>query len=337
VEPLVSILIPAYNAERWIADTLRSALAQSWPRMEIIVVDDGSRDRTLAVARQFASKNVAVVSQKNAGAAAARNNALSRSQGEYIQWLDADDLLARDKIERQIEVFKRTGNNRLLLSGPWGSFIYRPAKAKFRRTALWQDLPSVEWLTLQMGENLHMQTATWLVSRELTEAAGPWDERLASCASDDGEYFCRVILASEGIRFVPEAKMFYRMPTGTNLSYIGLSNRKMDVQLLALQLYIDHVRAREDSERVRSACVQFVQTWMPNFYPNRLDLVEKAEALAQSLGGELKVPRLGWKYGWIQKLFGWGIARRASICVPRLRWNVVRLWDRACYSLENRH
>src|SRR5436309_10735842 len=90
--PLVSILIPAYNAERWIADTVRSALAQTWPRREIIIVDDGSRDQTLQVAQQFASKNVSVVAQENQGASAARNKAFELCQGDYIQWLDADDL-----------------------------------------------------------------------------------------------------------------------------------------------------------------------------------------------------------------------------------------------------
>jgi glycosyltransferase involved in cell wall biosynthesis len=59
--PLVSILIPAYNAEPWIADTIKSALDQTWPNKEIIVVDDGSKDKTLSVARQFASKSVSVL------------------------------------------------------------------------------------------------------------------------------------------------------------------------------------------------------------------------------------------------------------------------------------
>ena len=67
MSPLVSILIPAYNAERWIADTIRSAQAQTWPRKEIIVVDDGSTDQTLSIARKFASKEVSVVSQENRG------------------------------------------------------------------------------------------------------------------------------------------------------------------------------------------------------------------------------------------------------------------------------
>jgi glycosyltransferase involved in cell wall biosynthesis len=99
---LVSILIPAHNAENWIADTIRSAITQTWVRKEIIVVDDGSSDRTADVARRFASKEVVVISKKNQGAAAARNHALQFCQGDYIQWLDADDILAPDKIERQL-------------------------------------------------------------------------------------------------------------------------------------------------------------------------------------------------------------------------------------------
>jgi glycosyltransferase involved in cell wall biosynthesis len=84
MNPLVSILIPAFNAQEWIAETLRSALAQTWERKEIIVVD-GFTDRTLAMARQFESQCVRVVTQENQGAAAARNLAFSLSKGEYIQ------------------------------------------------------------------------------------------------------------------------------------------------------------------------------------------------------------------------------------------------------------
>src|ERR1700741_4422028 len=103
MRPLVSILIPAFNASEYIADTIRSALAQSWPRKEIIVVDDGSTDATLPIARGFRSREVSVLTQPNQGAATARNTALSRCQGDVIQWLDADDLLAPDKIARQME------------------------------------------------------------------------------------------------------------------------------------------------------------------------------------------------------------------------------------------
>src|SRR5882757_100482 len=96
--PLVSILIPAYNAEGSIADTLRSALDQTWQRKEIIVVDDGSTDGTADVVRLVAPKQVTVVSTANQGLSAAVNHAYKLCKGDYIQELDADDLMAPDKI-----------------------------------------------------------------------------------------------------------------------------------------------------------------------------------------------------------------------------------------------
>src|SRR5207253_7146402 len=156
MKPLVSILIPAYNAGPWIGDTIKSALNQTWPRKEIIVVDDGSRDETVAIARQFTSNDVTVISQENQGASAARNKALQLSQGDYIQWLDADDLLAPDKIERQLESVDYSQSNRVLLCSAWGHFCYRSYKARFVRTSLWQDLQPVEWLVRKMDDNARM-------------------------------------------------------------------------------------------------------------------------------------------------------------------------------------
>src|SRR5215475_8742407 len=129
MKSLVSILIPAYNARAFLRQTLESALAQSWTRKEIIVVDDASTDSTLSIAKEFASRGVRVAShQSRLGAAAARNKAFSLCQGDYIQWLDADDLLAPDKIEKQMAVLEATSNKRLLVSSAWGSFMYRPYK-----------------------------------------------------------------------------------------------------------------------------------------------------------------------------------------------------------------
>lgn len=331
MKPLVSILIPAYNAQEWIADTLRSAIAQTWRRKEIIVVDDGSSDKTLAIARKFESGSVQVVTQKNQGAAAARNKAFSLSRGDYIQWLDADDLLAPNKIEKQLEALGESGSKRTLLSSGWGRFMYRYHLAKFVPTALWCDLSPAEWLLRRMEQNLYMQTATWLVSREVAEEAGPWDTRLLS--DDDQEYFCRVLLASDGVRFVADARVYYRMSGAGSLSYIGSSDRKREAHWCSLQLHVGYVRSLEDSNRSRAACVRFLQNRMVVFYPERLDIFRKAEELSRSLGGQLEVPRLSWKYSWIRVIFGWRLAQRAQWSLPNLRWSLVRLWDRALFHI----
>jgi glycosyltransferase involved in cell wall biosynthesis len=333
MDPLVSILIPAYNAEAWIAETIRSASDQTWRRTEIIIVDDGSTDRTLEIARQFRAKNISVVTQQNQGAPAARNRALSLSQGTYIQWLDADDLLAPDKIAKQIRVSEECRNARTLFSSEWGYFGHRIDLARFRPSALWCDLSPIEWLLRKLGEDLHMQTATWLVSRELTEAAGPWDIRLVN--DNDGEYFCRVLLASNGVRFVPGAKVFYRVtPSRRRVSYIGQSNQKKDARLISMQLHVRYIRSLEDSERVRAACLTYLQNWLINFYPERHDIIEELEKLARNLGGQLGVPRLRWKYAWIKPIFGWGPAKRAQLVLPQFKESLKRSWERTMYSLK---
>ncbi|MGA8022837.1 MAG: glycosyltransferase [Candidatus Acidiferrales bacterium] len=334
MKPLVSILIPAYNAEAWISDTLRSAIAQTWERKEIIVIDDGSKDQTLAIAKQFESEQLKVVTQKNQGAAATRNKAFAMSQGEYVQWLDADDLMSPEKTTSQMEAAARSGNRRTLISGAWAKFMHRPYRAEFRPSPLWRDLFPAEWLMRKLEGNIYMQTATWLVSRELAEAAGPWDTRLLG--DDDGEFFCRVLLASDGTRFVGESKVYYREAGASSLSYIGHSNRKLEAQWISMKLHIGYLRSLMDDARARAACVTYLQNWMGCFYPERMDLFREAEELAKSLGGELQIPRFSWKYSWIETMFGRSQAKRAQVMLPRMKWSVVRAWDKTLFRIENR-
>jgi glycosyltransferase involved in cell wall biosynthesis len=334
MKPLVSILIPAYNSEKWIAYTIQSAIAQTWENKEIIVVDDGSTDGTAEVARRFASNKVKVVSKENRGAAATRTHALELSQGKYIQWLDADDLLSPDKIERQLAALTEIENPRILLSSSWAYFNHRTRRARFVATSLWQDLSPVEWLLRKMGENLHMQTATWLTSRELADAAGPWDTRLLS--DDDGEYFCRVLLASKGTRFVSDAKVFYRLSPTSRLSHIGTSNKKKDAMLVSMKLHIAYLRSLEDSERVRKACLAYMQNWYDTFYPERLDIVNELQDMATQLQGNLQVPGFGWKYAWMKPIFGWKAAKHAQMRLPQVKASLVDRWDKLMFDFETR-
>jgi glycosyltransferase involved in cell wall biosynthesis len=334
MKPLVSILIPAYNAEEWIAYTLQSATAQTWQRKEIIVIDDGSTDRTAEIARRFASKEVAVVSTANQGLSGAVNHAYRLCQGDYIQELDADDLLAPDKIERQLGALREADSKRILLSSSWAYFHYRASRARFVPNALWHDLSPVEWLLTKMGENLHMQNATWLVSREVAEAAGPWDTRLHY--DQDGEYFARVVVASEGTRFVPEAKIFYRVSGSNRISFIGTSDKKKDSLLRSMMLHVQYLRSLEDSERVRKACLTYLQNWYYNFYPDRPESVAVLQDLAVHLQGHLEVPHLRWKYAWMKPIFGLGAAKRVQTALPELKTSLIRRWDKAMHRLETR-
>jgi glycosyltransferase involved in cell wall biosynthesis len=332
MQPLVSILIPAYNAEGTVAEAIQSAIEQTWPRREIIVVDDGSTDRTAEIVDRFAP-TVRLVSSRNRGLSAAVNLAVQHSHGDYIQELDADDLLTPDKIERQLSALRPGDSKRLLLSSQWARFYYRTRNARFEDNALCQDLSPVEWLLRKMRENLYMQNATWLVSRELVEAAGPWDTRLNY--DQDGEYFARVISSSTGTRFVPGTGVFYRASGPRSISYIGNSDQKKESLLLSMQLQIRYLLTLEDSERVRRACITYLQNWYENFYLERSDLAAQAQKIAAELGGSIEEPRLRWKFAWLKPLFGWGTAKSAQMAFPRMKASLLRSIDKTMYHLEN--
>ena len=114
MQPLVSVVIPLYQTERYIADAMRSVLAQTFEDFELIVVDDGSRDRGPEIAAGFADARVRLVGQANRGLAGARNTGIRLARGRYIALLDADDCWAPDKLARHVAVMQ--GNPAIGLS-----------------------------------------------------------------------------------------------------------------------------------------------------------------------------------------------------------------------------
>jgi glycosyltransferase involved in cell wall biosynthesis len=291
-------------------------------------VDDGSRDRTLEVAKAFEGGSVKVVSQPNMGAPAARNAALRLAQGDYIQWLDADDLLDPDKISGQMRIAHKVSNARMLLSGSFATFYYRPEKAIFTRTSLWQDLDPIEYFLTRFNDNVYFQTDAWLVSRELSDAAGPWTD--FDSPDDDGEYFCRIVMHSAGVKFVGDARSYYRIGNVNGVSQ-SRSHRAETALYGSKVKCIKYLLSLEDSARTRDASVRLLQDWLRQFYPHRKDLVEQARQLAVDLGGELHRPSVKWKYRPVAWVGGYEAAVTASRILPRLRSRVQRRWDEWLY------
>ncbi len=122
--PLVSVIIPAYNAEAFISRTLKSVLSQTYENIEVLVVDDGSKDRTAEIVEYFAEEDsrVILLKQQNAGVAAARNLAIEKSTGEYIAPLDADDIWYPDKLDKQVQCILKGGASVGLVYA-WSLFI----------------------------------------------------------------------------------------------------------------------------------------------------------------------------------------------------------------------
>lgn len=316
MKPLVSILIPAYNAEQWLAETLQSALAQTWQNKEIIMVNDGSTDSSYSVARQFESCGVKVISQENRGASAARNRAFQEAQGDFIQHLDADDLLAPDKIERQVRLLSNEENSNCVTSGEWVRFCNSPTQANFVREPVWNDMLPIDWLVCSWEGGGMMHPAAWLVPRAIAETAGPWDETLS--LNDDGEYFCRVILASKGIKFCFGAKSYYRSGIQGTLS--GTTSKAgWESAFRACEICASNLLKKEDSPRTRHACATAFQRFIYNVYLDMPDLAKKAEAKVQYLGGSNLKPDGSPLFQFFANSVGWKLAKQIQRLSFRLQ------------------
>jgi glycosyltransferase involved in cell wall biosynthesis len=303
----VSVLIPAYNAAAYIEQTLDSVLAQTWPNLEVIVVDDGSRDDTLAKAQRYASSRVQIVKQANAGASAARNRAFSLATGDYIQYLDADDLLHPDKIKAQLECLAHRPDA-CLSSSAWAMFYDAPDAQSLRPTILWRDYNDpVQWLVDAWENGVWMQPSAWLTHRSLIEAAGPWDEQIS--LHDDGEFFSRVLLQTKEIVFCQEAKSFYRKGISDSLSSIR-SEKATRSHLAVCQSYETHVLAARDTPQTRQACANNYQRLIYEYYPQHAEVRRVAAARVQALGGSTAAPYTTPAFRLVNKVLGWQLSKR---------------------------
>jgi glycosyltransferase involved in cell wall biosynthesis len=318
MQPLVSILVPLFNAERWIGDTLESALAQTWQNKEIIVVNDGSTDRSLEITQRYQSERLRIITQENRGCSAAKQTALENCNGAFIQYLDADDLLSEDKIEGQMKVLSD-----------------EPEKVSVCRTVFFFDgedhattEPPDEWYLYDTDDpiefliNLYggngragmIASNAYLTPRAVAEKAGGWDLTISPSPDEDGEYFCRVVLASAGIKFVPTARNYYRKHrSGKNLSR-QRSPVLMHGALRSLDLIAEHLLDATNDVRAKEAMARHYLECGYVAYPDCPDVSEAAFKRVEELGGTDYVPSVGgWKGKTLHNLLGWKMARKIRL------------------------
>lgn len=248
--PKVSIIIPLHNAEEYLAQTIESALSQTYQNIEIIIVENGSSDNSLKIANNYSNPKIFIYSIGKSSASGARNYGFKKSTGDFIQYLDADDLLSNDKIESQIKLLKHDDTSTLISCG-WGKFRKEPSEAKFISQKVWSSYPSpIEWLLDSWQNGGMMAVSSWLTSKKLIEKAGKWREDIS--LHDDGEFFCRVILNSKQIIFDKNAKVYYR-DVSNSLSKKNQSQNAIKSYLKTILSYKSEIEKIEKSKRVENA------------------------------------------------------------------------------------
>jgi glycosyltransferase involved in cell wall biosynthesis len=315
VSSLVSIIIPCRNGAAWLGEAIESCLGQTWRNLQIIVVDNGSADRSLDVARRYESRGVAVLECSRDGASAARNIGLAQARGDLIQFLDADDVLDADKIRLQVERLAAAPPT-ALASGAWARFRHSPDEATLSPEPVWCDLAPEEFLIRSWLGGGMMPNFAWLAPRALIERAGPWNESLS--LYDDGEFFSRVVLAASNIAFCGDARGYYRSGHGATIS--GRRDRAALASAYAtIDLSCTYLLERCASERAREACATHYQRFVYDAYPNAPDLVAIAERRAGELGGSVLRPGGGRAFQLLARGFGWKFSKRCQVAWHRLR------------------
>jgi len=209
--PTVSVVIPAYNAEGFIAETLDSVLAQTFQDYEVVVVDDGSVDDTRGVVESYDEPRFRYIRQENGGASRARNRGIASSSGEFIAFLDSDDLWVPEKLERQVEVFRRNPSLGLVSTL---HDAYSPATGERetsglrKRERLFSGPSVVHNIVAWSG----LATPTVMVPRWVLDEVGVFDPELRS--GEDDNLWVR-ITARHPAELVDEVLVHCRLREGS--------------------------------------------------------------------------------------------------------------------------
>lgn len=223
--PKVSILVPCYNSEAYIGETLQSCVQQLYSNIEVIVVDDGSTDKTLTIAREWAClyPQIKVYAQNNAGVCKARNVAFEKCTGDYIMYLDADDVISLDKIQAQIKLL-HGNSNCVIATCAWDRFNKCINEARFPSLSVYKDYDTGYHLIEDLLNGEMFGVSCYLVHRSLIEKAGLWDESLN--INTDGEFFIRVLSYASRILFAGDGRLYYRSNISSSISRRKISEDK---------------------------------------------------------------------------------------------------------------
>lgn len=242
----VSAIIIVYNDERFIARAIESALRQTYHPLEIIVVDDGSEDRSLEIARSYADQGVIVITKENGGAASARNLGVKHSTGRYLAFLDSDDVWLPGKIEKMVEACSDVEKPCVVYSGY--HFVNEELRPIMRPFLATSTFPYRELLRCRN----QMLPSTMMVSREVFDDLGGFPEDPRVRVHEDAVFS---LLATRQFKSIPVAEplaLYLHSSSGKGRSLVCDYDRSVCFQRGVLA-HMKPVLTEKEFERFESA------------------------------------------------------------------------------------
>ena len=219
--PAISIVIPAYNAEKYILETIASVQQQTFTDYEIIVIDDGSIDKTVDILKTVEDTRLNVFSHANAGVSIARNRGIAQARGEFIALLDADDLWTPDKLEMQIKALQ--SSPQAVLAYSWTYFMDASGKSIYLAQPMW--IEGDVYTQLLSSNFIQSIGSNVLIRKKALNEVGGFDSELTH--GEDWE-LCARLAAHWPFVLVPQHQVFYRQ----HLSSVSSNLQGMDESTL---------------------------------------------------------------------------------------------------------
>lgn len=298
---LVSILIPLYNAEQYIEETITKALKQTYSNIELVIVDDHSTDNSLKIAQRYVSEKVHIYSNPKKGGNAARNYAFEKCSGEYIKFMDADDYCTIDMIEKQME--------RILKDGDENTLVFSPVKMLYPDGHFF--LPSRE-IDKDYTPGIELLVDIWrckgwncphchLMHRNLFVKSGGWDETIIK--NQDGEFFARVANSATKALSVKNVYAVWRQ-TG-----IGVSTKKsIEAHASMIKSYAiisKLILNYNNSMEYKQICARYIGLFVYTNYPGISPIMPMIYDIQKDINQPLTLPNrkilkflriiIGWK------------------------------------------
>jgi glycosyltransferase involved in cell wall biosynthesis len=307
---LVSIIIPVYNGERHLQQCLQSVISQTHSTIEIIVVNDGSTDNTINILKNIQDERLTVINTENRGACYARNIGFELSKGIYIQFLDADDYLSLNKIEKQLRALANTHQhlaicNTIIINETSDILGSLPEQHQWLK----DSESGIEFLLLLYKNYGMIQTNAWLTPRSLVLKAGKWNEKLKQ--DQDGEFFCRIVIASTGIRYAKNCINYYRKSVKSD----SISNNKSadyaKSTIKALDLKSNFILSQKNDKATKEVFAMHYKVLAVRYYGIHPTLYQHAMSKCLALNNCSFVPIMGGRTVQIlTRVLGWRLTKK---------------------------
>ncbi|RZK12489.1 MAG: glycosyltransferase family 2 protein [Flavobacterium sp.] len=310
--PLVSIIIPLYNAAKYVGDAIKSITSQTYKALEIVVVNDGSTDNGPSIVEKMAETDsrIKLLHQENKGQCAASNAGYKISTGTYVKFFDADDILSPETIYQQVEVLQNSDE----FSVSYIDYIrfYDDDLSTIDRYKLPKlinyDCTPAEYITFHGSPQMY-QCSIWLFHRAIFDKSGLWDERLSLI--NDTEFFPRILKYVSRLYYAANCKLYYRTNFRSGSLSQTVTEKSMRSAILSVDLMAKHTRSFISSELMeRIIALSYVEI-LEMSYPSQPKWTKIIEGrLKQFNKSQYTLTSSGKLYNLVSKIAGWKTAKK---------------------------